>query len=85
MYSESHSRSVAKAISWRIMGTTATAILVYIFTRKWSVSLAVGGVEFLTKVGLFWLHERVWDRVPHGKQGGPGPGPVRREGVRSEK
>ena len=35
----------------------------------WSVSLAVGGVEFVTKIGLYWLHERIWDRVPQGKRG----------------
>jgi adenylylsulfate kinase len=67
MYRDSHTRSVAKALSWRVLGTIATSILVYIFTRKWSVSLAVGGVEFVSKIGLYWLHERVWDRVPHGK------------------
>jgi adenylylsulfate kinase len=68
MYRDSHTRSVAKAISWRIFGTIATAILVYIFTRNWSISLTVGAVEFVTKIGLFWLHERAWDRVPLGKE-----------------
>jgi uncharacterized membrane protein len=48
MYRESHTRAIAKAASWRILGTIATGILVFIFTRKWSVSLTVGGVEFLT-------------------------------------
>jgi uncharacterized membrane protein len=69
MYNDSHTRSIAKAVSWRILGTIATTILVFVFTRKWSLSLAVGSVEFLTKIGLFWLHERIWDRVPLGKIG----------------
>jgi adenylylsulfate kinase len=69
MYQDSHTRSVAKAISWRVLGTIATSLLVFAFTRKWSISLAVGGVEFVSKIGLYWLHERVWDRVPHGKRG----------------
>jgi adenylylsulfate kinase len=67
MFRETHTRSVAKALSWRILGTIATTLLVFIFTRRWSVSLTVGGVEFLSKIGLFWLHERIWDRVPLGK------------------
>ena len=71
MYRDSHTRSVAKAISWRFFGTIATAILVYIFTRNWSLSLTIGGVEFVAKIGLFWLHERVWDRVPLGRIGQP--------------
>jgi adenylylsulfate kinase len=69
MYQDSHTRSVAKAFSWRILGTIATATLVYIFTRRWSLSLAIGGVEFVTKIGLFWLHERLWNRVQLGKKG----------------
>lgn len=68
MFRETHARSVAKAVSWRVMGTIATTLLVFIFTRKIVVSLTVGGVEFLSKIGLFWLHERVWDRLHYGKK-----------------
>jgi adenylylsulfate kinase len=67
MFRESHSRSVAKALSWRVMGTVATTLLVFVFTGRWGISFAVGGVEFVSKIGLFWLHERIWDRIPHGK------------------
>src|SRR6266581_1827775 len=67
MYHETHVRSVAKAVSWRIMGTLATSLLVFLFTRRWALSLAVGGVEFVSKIGLFWVHERVWDRLRYGK------------------
>ncbi|HEV8612663.1 MAG TPA: adenylyl-sulfate kinase [Gemmatimonadales bacterium] len=68
MFRESHSRSVAKALSWRIFGTIVTSALVYVFTRRLVVSLAVGAVEFLSKIGLFWLHERLWDRLSWGKK-----------------
>lgn len=68
MFHETHSRSVAKALSWRILGTVATSLLVFIFTRRLVLSLAVGAVEFVSKIGLFWLHERVWDRLQFGKR-----------------
>ena len=68
MFHETHSRSVAKALSWRILGTVATSLLVFIFTRRLVLSLAVGAVEFVSKIGLFWLHERVWDRLRFGKR-----------------
>lgn len=68
MFRESHSRSVLKALSWRIFGTIATAGLVYIFTRRLVLSLAVGAVEFVSKIGLFWMHERLWDRMAWGKR-----------------
>lgn len=68
MFRETHTRSVAKAVSWRVFGTIATSALVFIFTRRLALSLTVGGVEFVTKIGLFWLHERAWDRLRFGKK-----------------
>ena len=68
MFRETHARSAMKAVSWRFMGTLATAALVFIFTRRLVLSLAVGGVEFVSKIGLFWLHERAWDRLRFGKE-----------------
>ena len=68
MFRESHSRSVLKAVSWRVMGTVATTGLVFIFTRRLVLSLAVGAVEFVSKIGLFWFHERLWDRFSWGKK-----------------
>jgi len=68
MFRETHARSIAKAFSWRIMGTLATTALVFVFTKRLALSLAVGGLEFVSKIGLFWLHERLWDRLRFGKQ-----------------
>ena len=67
-YFETHARSVAKAISWRILGTVATSAIVFAFTRKWALSLFVGGLEFVVKIGLYWLHERAWDRLGFGRK-----------------
>ncbi|MGH9385401.1 MAG: adenylyl-sulfate kinase [Vicinamibacterales bacterium] len=68
MFRETHARSVMKAISWRVMGTVATTVLVLIMTRRFSLALAVGGLEFISKIGIYWVHERVWDRLRFGKE-----------------
>ncbi len=68
MYTESHARSVLKAVSWRVLGTATTAALVFIFTRKLVLSLAVGALEFSSKIALFWFHERMWDRLQVGRR-----------------
>jgi adenylylsulfate kinase len=68
MYRETSARSIAKAISWRILGTVATTVIVFIFTHRLAISLAVGGLEFLSKIGLFFVHERIWDRVHLGRR-----------------
>ncbi len=68
MFRETHARSVMKAVSWRVTGTAATTLLVFAFTRKVTLSLAVGGLEFVSKIGMFWLHERAWDRLRYGRE-----------------
>jgi adenylylsulfate kinase len=68
MFRETHARSVAKALSWRVTGTLATTALVFVFTRRLTLSVVVGGLEFISKVGMYWLHERVWDRLSFGKK-----------------
>ena len=68
MFRETNARSVAKAISWRVFGTAATSALVFLFTGRLILSLAVGGVEFVSKIGLFWVHERLWNRLRFGKK-----------------
>lgn len=68
MFRETHARSVMKALSWRVTGTVATTALVFAFTRQLTLSLAVGGLEFVSKIVMFWGHERVWDRLRFGKE-----------------
>jgi adenylylsulfate kinase len=68
MYKDSHLRSVAKAFSWRISGTIATAVIVFFFTGLWQLAVVVSFVEFFSKIALFFFHERIWDLFSLGKQ-----------------
>lgn len=61
---ESHIRSIVKGISWRIVGTTDTIIIATFITHDFHKAFSIGAVELLTKVFLFYLHERVWMRIP---------------------
>jgi uncharacterized membrane protein len=63
---DSHLRSVIKAMSWRLIGTIDTVLISYLYTRDTSNALKIGGTEVLTKVGLYYVHERVWARIPLG-------------------
>jgi uncharacterized membrane protein len=64
---ESHWRSVAKAISWRAVGTIDTIVISFFITGKVKFALSIGFVELFTKILLFYLHERAWHRIPHGR------------------
>ena len=63
---ESHLRSLLKAITYRITGTLTTALLVYFLTGNLQIALAVGAIEPLVKILIYYLHERAWQLVPPG-------------------
>ena len=67
---ESHLRSLVKAVSWRLFGTLTTMVISYIFTGKMSTALFIGLSEFVLKIGIFYVHERVWHVIPLGMSKG---------------
>ena len=56
----SYKRHVAKTISWRVIGRLDTIIVSGIITGSWKLGMAIGGVEVITKMVLYFLHERAW-------------------------
>jgi adenylylsulfate kinase len=71
--SETHARSVAKAVSYRLLGSTVTALILLILTRKWSLSLLGGGLDVILKIGAYYVHERIWMRIGFGRTPVPVP------------
>ncbi|MBI5555544.1 MAG: DUF2061 domain-containing protein [Elusimicrobia bacterium] len=65
---ENSKRSAIKAISWRITGTIDTMIISYFITGKIKWAISIGGVEIFTKIFLYFLHERVWDKIKYGRR-----------------
>ncbi len=63
---DSNLRSLLKAVSWRIVGTVDTILVSYFWTGEWRKALVIGGTDVLTKIGLYYLHERLWARIPLG-------------------
>jgi adenylylsulfate kinase len=68
MFKESNSRSILKTISWRFWATVTTAALVLAFTGHLKIALAIGGIEVVLKILLYYLHERAWNKIPFGKK-----------------
>ena len=60
-------RSLLKSVSWRLTGTLDTIVVSFLVTGTIKVAAAIGFVELFTKIGLFYVHERVWNRVGIGK------------------
>ena len=62
----SHKRHVLKTITWRIIGTIDTILLGWIISGDPTIGLSVGIVEVVTKMILYYIHERAWYRINFG-------------------
>ena len=56
-------RSLSKAISWRITGTLDTFIISWIITGQLLIASGIAFTEIITKIILFWAHERIWNKI----------------------
>jgi uncharacterized membrane protein len=63
---EAHSRSFAKAVSWRITASIDTFIISYFVTGKVSLAGTIAAVEVTTKTVIYYLHERGWAKISWG-------------------
>jgi len=63
---ESHTRSLLKGFTWRIIATSTIVAIAYFTTGDVEMALKIGGIEFFIKIGLYYLHERAWQTVPRG-------------------
>jgi uncharacterized membrane protein len=64
---ESHLRSWTKAVSWRLVGSADTFLLSLIVTGNASYAVSIASAEAVTKVVLYYLHERIWRSVAWGR------------------
>lgn len=55
--------SVLKTLSWRVVGTLDTMLISYVLTGKLAVAISIGSVEVITKMLLYYLHERAWIKL----------------------
>jgi bifunctional enzyme CysN/CysC/sulfate adenylyltransferase subunit 1 len=65
---ETHARSIAKAISWRTAGSLDTFVITTLITGSSKIAGGVALTEVLTKCALYYVHERVWSLIPWGRR-----------------
>ena len=64
--SVSRKRHIAKTITWRIVGTLDTILLAWIITGNPITGVQIGGIELVSKMILYYAHERVWYKSKFG-------------------
>jgi adenylylsulfate kinase len=65
--SESHTRSIVKALSWRIIGTIETFLISWVITGQLGTAGGIAGIQAVMSTLLYWYHERLWLKIKWGK------------------
>ena len=60
------SRSLVKTISWRVIATTDTILIAWLLTGDLKIGLSIAGIEIVTKMILYYIHERGWSNLKWG-------------------
>jgi adenylylsulfate kinase len=66
---ESHKRSILKGVTWRMIASATTMLVVFVVTGNLALVASVGLVDVVAKVFFYYLHERTWGRVTWGLLG----------------
>ena len=65
---ETKKRSIAKAISWRIIATAITSSLALGLTGEWTFAATIGLADTTLKFFIYFSHERLWNRITYGRE-----------------
>ena len=68
---ETRKRSLVKALSWRVLAAIITATVVYTMTHRLRFAAEIGAIDTLTKLLIYFLHERVWNKLNYGRVAAP--------------
>ena len=65
---EGHHSSLVKAVTWRITGSADTFVISFILTGRLTLAGSIAATELITKIALYYFHERIWAVVPWGRR-----------------
>lgn len=67
MITESRKRSLLKTISWRVLASIDTFLISWLISGKISIGISIATLEVITKLIIYYFHERAWDKIKWGK------------------
>lgn len=65
VFKDSRTRSLLKGLTWRVVATTTTILIVWALTGDTRIALQIGAIEVVAKIIVYYLHERAWQLLPH--------------------
>jgi len=63
---EKFSRTIIKAILWRVIALIATFLIIFLVTGSIEISITIGAVDLIIKTALYIMHERLWSKIKWG-------------------
>jgi len=64
---EQHRRTIVKTITWRLIALFTTIVVVYAYSGNVKQSFTIGLVANAIKMFLYYIHERIWNRIKFGR------------------
>jgi len=68
---DSRSRSIAKAISYRVLGSSCTGLIAYVLTGRATLFVEAGLLDAILKIAAYFVHERMWNHISFGRSKPP--------------
>jgi uncharacterized membrane protein len=68
---ESTTRSIAKAVSYRILGSAVTGLIFFALTHRGTLSVVGGAADMVLKIAAYFVHERIWNHIDFGREKAP--------------
>lgn len=64
---DTHARTIVKSLTWRVGGFAMTVGVAWAVTGKAETAASIGLLDTLVKLLVFYLHERIWFKIPFGR------------------
>jgi uncharacterized membrane protein len=68
---ETRKRSIVKALSWRVLAGIITSCVALAMTGQLEFAAKIGLIDTLVKLLIYFLHERIWNRINYGRIAAP--------------
>ena len=65
---DTHTRTLVKSITWRLVALVTTVAAVWYYSHDWTLALTSGLVANVVKFVLYYIHERFWNKVKWGTE-----------------
>lgn len=54
-------KHLTKSITWRIISTIITILIIFSLTGELELSLTIGAIEIVIKIILYIIHDYMWE------------------------